>query len=149
MSTSPYSYRRDPAVPAFPDDRPIIVFDGYCVLCSGWAKFVIRHDPRATYRLLAAQSPLGRALYVHYGLNPDVQETNILIAEGRAWFKSEGSIRMFEGLGLPWSLVRIVRLLPAGLRDTAYQTVARNRFRWFGTRATCFVPTPEIRARFL
>ena len=67
---APYSYRGDPAVPAFPDDRPIIIFDGYCALCSGWARFVLRHDPRGVYRLLPAQSPLGHALYVHYGLNP-------------------------------------------------------------------------------
>ena len=59
---SAYSYRADPAVPDFPDDRPIIVFDGYCALCSGWARFVLRHDRRERYRLLAAQSPLGRAL---------------------------------------------------------------------------------------
>ncbi len=61
----PYSYRTDPAVPGFPDDRPIIVFDGYCALCAGWAQFVIKHDRAGTCRLLSAQSPLGRALYIH------------------------------------------------------------------------------------
>jgi predicted DCC family thiol-disulfide oxidoreductase YuxK len=145
----PYSYRSDPRVPGFADDRPVIVFDGYCVLCSGWAKFVIRHDRAGKYRLLAAQSPLGRALYEHYALNPDRQETNILIADGRAWFKSEGSIRMFEGLGLPWSLLRVFRIIPEASRDAAYGWVAGNRFRWFGTRASCFVPTPDIKERFL
>jgi len=62
---APYSYRDDPAVPAFADDRPLIVFDGYCVLCSTSAQFVLRHDARGIYRLLAAQTPLGRALYLH------------------------------------------------------------------------------------
>src|SRR4030088_90022 len=113
----PYSYRDDREVPAFPGDRPIIIFDGYCALCSGWAQFVLRHDARGVYRLLAAQSPLGRALYVHYGLDPEDYETNILIAEGVAWFKSEGSIRMAEGLGLPWSLAAGFRILPHPLRD--------------------------------
>src|SRR5690349_1888021 len=108
----PYSYRHDPAVPKFPDDHPIIIFDGYCALCSGWAQFVLRHDPRGVYRLLPAQSPLGRALYVHYGLDPEDYETNILIADGVAWFKSEGSIRMAEGLGAPWTLAAIFRVLP-------------------------------------
>ncbi|MEX0591653.1 MAG: DCC1-like thiol-disulfide oxidoreductase family protein, partial [Xanthobacteraceae bacterium] len=55
----PYSYRNDPSVPTFPDDRPIIIFDGYCALCAGWAQFVLRHDADAKYRLLSAQSPLG------------------------------------------------------------------------------------------
>src|SRR3982074_2729196 len=108
----PYSYRDDPGVPAITDDRPIIIFDGYCALCSGWAQFVLRHDARGVYRLLAAQTPLGRALYVHYGLDPQDYETNILIAEGVATFKSEACIRMAERPGLPGSLAATFRLLP-------------------------------------
>jgi predicted DCC family thiol-disulfide oxidoreductase YuxK len=145
----PYSYRADPAVPGIPDDRPIIVFDGYCALCSGWAQFVLRRDPRGTYRLLAAQSPLGRALYVHYGLHPTDYETNILIADGIAWFKSEGCIRMAEGLGFPWSLAAVFRILPAAVRDRLYACVARNRLRVFGRRATCYLPERRYQDRFL
>lgn len=148
-SSGPYSYRDDPAVPRFPDDRPIIVFDGYCALCTGWAKFVLKHDQAGRYRLLRAQSPLGRALYVHYGLDPDDYETNILIADGRAWFKSEGSIRMAEGLGWPWKLAAIFRVLPLGLRDWLYDAVARNRLRVFGKRAACYVPDRRFEDRFV
>lgn len=145
----PYSYRSDPAVPAFPDDRPIIIFDGYCALCSGWAQFVLRHDRNATYRLLPAQSPLGHALYLHYGLDPEEYETNILIEDGIAWFKSEGSIRMAEGLGFPWSLAGCFRILPLGLRDALYGCIARHRFRLFGRRSTCYVPEKRFEDRFL
>jgi predicted DCC family thiol-disulfide oxidoreductase YuxK len=145
----PYSYRRDPAVPKFRDDRPIIIFDGYCALCSGWAQFVLRHDRHGKYRLLRAQSPLGRAIYVHYGLDPEDYETNILIAEGVAWFKSEGSIRMAEGLGLPWSLAAGFRILPHPLRDRLYAFVACNRLRLFGKRETCYVPKAGDEDRFL
>jgi predicted DCC family thiol-disulfide oxidoreductase YuxK len=144
-----YSYRNDPAVPKFPDDHPIIVFDGYCALCSGWAEFVLRHDRRRRYRLLPAQSPLGHALYVHYGLDPDDYETNILIADGVAWFESEGSIRMAEGLGLPWSLAAGFRILPRRLRDRLYSFLARNRLRVFGKRGTCYVPQAGDEDRFL
>jgi predicted DCC family thiol-disulfide oxidoreductase YuxK len=149
IARQPYSYRTDAAVPAFPDDKPIIVFDGHCVVCSGWAQFVIRHDPKAHYRLLAAQTPLAAGLYVHYGLDPLDYESNILIADGRAWFKSEGTIRMWEGLGWPWSMMRVFRVLPRPLRDQGYEVLARNRFRLFGRRDVCFVPTPDIAARFL
>src|SRR5258708_38432402 len=100
----PYSYRRDAAVPRFPHDRPIILFDGHCALCSGWARFVLRPDRTGIYRLLPAQTALGCALYVHYGLDPEDYETNILLADRAAWFKSESSIRMAEGLGWPWCL---------------------------------------------
>lgn len=145
----PYSYRRDPAVPCFPDDRPVIIFDGYCALCSGWAAFVLRHDRDGTYRLLSAQSPLGQALYAHYGLDPEDYETNILMAGGIAYFKSESSIRMAEGLGFPWSLAAAVRILPVAVRDWLYDTVARNRLRWFGKRAACYRPDPRFADRFL
>ena len=149
VTQAAYSYRGDPAVPNFPDDRPIIIFDGYCALCSGWAQFVLRHDRHGRYRLLRAQSPLGRALYVHYGLDPQDYETNILIADGIAWFESEGSIRMAEGLGWPWSLAAGVRILPRPLRDRLYAFVARNRLRFFGKRATCYVPNAGDEDRFL
>jgi predicted DCC family thiol-disulfide oxidoreductase YuxK len=145
----PYSYRSDALVPSFPDDRPIIVFDGYCALCSGWAQFVLRHDRVEKYRLLPAQSPLGRALYVHYGLHPEDYETNILIENGVAWFKSEGSIRMAEGLGLPWSLAAAFRILPMAWRDPLYEFVARNRLRFFGKRDSCYLPDTHYRHRFL
>ena len=149
IKREPYSYRGDPSVAEFPDDRAIIVFDGYCVLCSGLARFVMRHDPQAKYRLLAAQSPLGHALYRHYGLDPEDYETNILIADGIAWFEAEGTIRIFEGLGLPWSLARIFRVVPRALRDKIYRYIATNRYRLFGKRETCFVAGPEMKERFL
>ena len=145
----PYSYRHDAGVPPFADDKPIIIFDGYCALCSGWAAFVLRRDKAETYRLLSAQSALGRALYLHYGLDPEDYETNILLADGVAWFKSEGSIRMAEGLGFPWSLAAVFRVLPTAWCDRLYDTVARNRLRWFGKRTTCYRPDPKYAGRFL
>jgi predicted DCC family thiol-disulfide oxidoreductase YuxK len=145
----PYSYRSDPHVPAFPDDHPIIVFDGVCVLCTGFAQFVLSHDAAARFRVLAAQSPLGHALYLHYGLDPKNYETNVLIADGVAWFKSEAGIRILEGLGLPWSLASLARIVPRPLRDRLYDVVARNRLRMFGRHAHCHVPSAEQRARFL
>ncbi len=147
--TSPFSYRADPAVPPFADDRPVIVFDGHCALCSGWARFVLKHDRRGRYRLLAAQSPLGLALYRHYRLDPQDYETNILLQDGLAWYKSEGSIRMAEGLGLPWSLAGVMRLLPRPARDALYRFVAVNRLRFFGRREVCYLTEPGYEDRFL
>jgi predicted DCC family thiol-disulfide oxidoreductase YuxK len=146
---APYSYRDDPAVPKFPDDRPIIVFDGYCVLCSGWVSFILRHDRHAIYRLLPAQSPIGHALYVHYGLDPQNYETYMLIQDGVGWFKSEATIRMTQGLGFPWSLAAILRVVPSRWRDRLYGLVARNRFRLFGRRTSCYLPDVRHADRFL
>lgn len=145
----PYSYRSDTSVPAFPDKHPVIIFDGYCALCSGWANFVLRHDRHAKYRLLSAQSALGKALYVHYGLDPDDYQTNILIENGHAWFKSRGSIRMVAGLGLPWSLVSLLRIFPVFAMDFLYDFVAKNRLRFFGKRESCYLPPAEYANRFI
>ena len=149
MDREPYSYRRDPEVPRFPDDHPLIVFDGECAFCSGWVQFALRHDRVGRYRFLAAQSALGAALYRHYGLSPTNLESNILIKDGRAYLKAEGSLQAISGLGLPWSLIDVARLLPMRLLDRCYDFIAANRINWFGRRASCFVPTPEIRSRFL
>ena len=146
---TPYSYGADPAVPKFADDKPVIVFDGQCVFCSGWARFVLAVDRKARYRLLPAQTPLGAALYRHLGLDPKDYETNILLEDGRAWLKSEGSIRIFERLGFPWSLMAVGRVLPLRVRNWLYEIVARNRLRWFGRRAVCYRPDPAEADRFL
>lgn len=146
---TPYSYRSDPKVPDFPDANPIIIFDGVCVMCSAWARFILRQDRSERYRLLPAQSELGTALYRHYGLDPVNYETNVLIENGMAYFKSTGTIRMFVSLGLPWSLMAVFRVIPEGIRDQAYEFIARNRYRWFGRRESCFIPTESEKARFL
>ncbi|MGR9224003.1 thiol-disulfide oxidoreductase DCC family protein [Rhizobium leguminosarum] len=148
MTRAAYSYRSDADVPDFADDQPLIVFDGACVFCSGWVKFVLKHDKRQRYRFLAAQTPLGAALYRHYGLDARDYETNILIEEGRGFFKSDGTIRMVAGLGFPYSLVKIFRLLPRPVADALYEFIARNRLKIAG-RQSCMVPTPEQRRRFV
>ncbi len=149
MMREPYSYRSDPAVPPFPDDRSIFIFDGRCVLCSAAAHFVLRHDKRRRFRLLAAQTPLGAAIYTHYGLDSTNYRTNIVLEDGRALLKSESSIRIFERLGFPWSLAAVARVLPRTLRDRLYDVIARNRLNWFGVRETCLVSTPDDADRFL
>jgi predicted DCC family thiol-disulfide oxidoreductase YuxK len=146
---TPYSYRNDPQVASFADDRPIFIFDGHCVFCSRWVELVLRYDRAGRYRLLAAQSALGRSLYVHYGLDPENLETNILLIDGVALTKSEGSLRLVAGLGFPWSLAGVLRVLPRRLADALYDLVARNRFRIFGKRDSCYLPSAADRARFL
>ena len=150
MQHAPYDYRADPAVPRFADDRPVIVFDGKCVLCSSFAQFILRKDRSARFRLLAAQSELGNALYRHFGLDPVSYETYVLLQEGKAYFRSEASIRILDGLGGAWSLfATLARLVPASLRDALYDVIARNRLRWFGTREQCYLPGPSQADRFL
>ncbi len=150
MQRAPYDYRVDQAVPRFADDRPVIIFDGKCVLCSWFARFVLRTDRTGHFRLLAAQSTLGTALYTHFGLDPIRYETYVLVEEGKAFFRSDASIRIFEGLGAPWRIVAAIgRLVPRSLRDTLYDFIARHRLRWFGAREHCYLPDPSQADRFI
>lgn len=144
-----YSYRRDPAVPSFPDDRPIIVFDGHCVFCSSGMRMILALDKRAQFRLLPAQTALGEALYRHYGLGSGDYESNILIENGLARFKADGSIRMAERLGWPWKIAGIARLLPRSWADALYNLVARNRMKIFGRSPVCYRPDPAYADRVL
>jgi predicted DCC family thiol-disulfide oxidoreductase YuxK len=146
---TPYGYRDDPAVPRFPDDRPVIIFDGECVLCSGSAQFVLRHDKHKVFRFLAAQTPLGRALYAHFGLHSQDYETMILLADGLATLKSEAGVRIAEKLGFPWSLAAVLRIVPRSWRDRLYDVLARNRLSLLGRRDSCYVPSPDDADRFL
>lgn len=144
-----YSYRADPSVPPFADDRPILIFDGMCVLCSGVARFVLRFDRHHRLRLLAAQTPLGAALYTHFELAPGDYESNILLEDGEVRTKSDGSIRIFEIIGFPWSFLTIGRILPRAWRDWIYVRIARNRLNWFGRRDVCYLPDTSQRDRFV
>jgi predicted DCC family thiol-disulfide oxidoreductase YuxK len=144
----PFSYRDDPEVPAFADDKPLFLFDGHCVLCSNWVQFLLRHDRKAQFRMVAAQSTLGRALYRHYGFS-DEHSTNMVILDGRAYFRSQSSIMAVSSLGFPWSLARLLRIVPVPLLDRLYGVVARNRLRWFGRREVCMLSLAGYEARFL
>ena len=149
MARSPYSYRDDTSVPSFPDDCPILVFDGECVMCSGSAMFVLRHDRAERFRFLAAQSPLGQALYQHYGLDPAEFDTNILMFEGEPYLKSDAALKTLSLMGLPWSAGAVLRIVPRPVRNRIYDMVARNRMRFAGRRDSCYMPTPDQASRFL
>jgi predicted DCC family thiol-disulfide oxidoreductase YuxK len=101
------------------------------------------------FRFLAAQSPLGEALYAHYGFKSGDYDTNILIENGCARVKSDGTLAMFARLGWPWRAMGVFWIIPRPIRDWGYDRIARNRLRWFGQRDTCRVPSPSEKARFL
>ena len=145
----PYSYRSDPAVPAFPDDKALVVFDGVCVLCSGFARFILKRDRGFAFRLATAQSPLGQALFRHYGLDAEEFETNLVLADGAAHAKLDTVAVVGERLGGPWRALWLLRLLPRLLADWLYDRIARNRYALFGRTERCMIPLPEWRDRFI
>lgn len=138
----------DPA-PAPPAGSAIIVFDGVCLLCSRWVRLLLRFDRRARYRFASMQSASGRALLSRHGLDPDDPLSFLLLTGDGAWTDSDAVLRVLAGLGGAWRAFAMLRLLPRPWRDAGYRLVARNRYRWFGTSAQCFLPDPAQRSRFL
>jgi len=128
---------------------PIILFDGVCVLCTGNARFVLRHDRRGHFRLASIQSEAGRALCERFGVDADDPDTMLVIQGERARRDSDAVLAIAEGLGWPWRAAGLLRAIPRGWRDALYRRVARNRYRWFGRRETCWLPSPEQKARIL
>jgi predicted DCC family thiol-disulfide oxidoreductase YuxK len=135
---------------AMPDpDIPLIVFDGVCVLCSGFTRTVVRLDRAGRFRFATAQSPLGEELYRRHGLRTDVYETSLVLIGGRAYLRLNGLVAVATELGWPWRALRVLRFLPAGWRDRLYRLIAENRYAWFGKRDSCEIPSPELRSRLI
>ncbi|MFS2111339.1 thiol-disulfide oxidoreductase DCC family protein [Sphingomonas sp. Sphisp140] len=131
------------------DAGPIILFDGVCVLCTANARFVLRHDRRGHFQLASVQSEAGQALCRRFGVDPDDPDTMLVIEGGRARRDSDGVLAIAEGLGWPWRAAGVLRVVPRRWRDALYRRVARNRYRLFGKREACWVPSAEQRARIL
>lgn len=129
--------------------HPVVIFDGVCNLCNNTVDFLIRRDRKQLYRFTANQDTTGRALLEAQGVNPDDVSTIYLWENGRLYTRSTAVLRILRRLPFPWPLFYAGIVIPPFIRNGIYRWVARNRYRWYGRRNTCRVPTPEERARFL
>lgn len=130
-------------------DKPIIVFDAMCVLCSANAAFVLRHDSEGRFRLASMQGEVGAALYRQFGIDPTHPETLIVVEGTRALRDSDAVLAIWAGLDRPWRGLALFRIAPRWLRDPIYRWIARHRYQLFGRRSTCWLPTPEQARRIL
>jgi predicted DCC family thiol-disulfide oxidoreductase YuxK len=131
------------------EPRPIIVFDAECLLCSANAQFILNHDRRGRFLLASMQGEAGSALYRRFGIDPADPDTLIVVEGDRALRDSDAILAIWAGLGWPWRAGAMFRLVPRLLRDPVYRWVARNRYRLFGRRNTCWLPDPAFRDRML
>jgi predicted DCC family thiol-disulfide oxidoreductase YuxK len=131
----------------WPDDD-VILYDGVCVFCSRWVRFVAARDEKRRFRFTAIQSGYGTRLAQAFGISPDDPDTNAVIHGGIAFFKSDGALTVLSNLQ-GWGWVRVLRFVPRPFRDAVYNLVARNRYRIFGKYEECFVPDVAMRARVI
>lgn len=136
-----------PGVQSGLPDGNLIVFDGVCILCYGFARFMARRDQRVGFRFVDAHSEKGRALYQAHGLDPDLMETNIVLLDDKAYTKMASFTAAMRSLGWPWRILAVLDLLPLALANWLYDRIARNRYR-FGQRA-CPLPSAELKERLL
>lgn len=133
----------------YPSIRPIILFDAKCILCSANAQFVLKHDKTGYFRLASMQGDVGAAIYRQHGMDPRNPTSILVIENNRVRQDSDAVLSIYEGLGFPWRLFGALRIAPSFIRDAVYRWIARNRYRLFGKRATCWVAPPEYRDRLL
>jgi predicted DCC family thiol-disulfide oxidoreductase YuxK len=131
----------------WPDDD-VILFDGVCVFCSRWIRFVATRDKAGRFRFTAIQSGYGARLAQAFGIDPADPDTNAVIHGGIAYFKSDAALAVLGTLP-GWGWVRVLRSIPKPLRDAVYNLVARNRYRIFGKYGDCFIPDAPFRARVI
>jgi predicted DCC family thiol-disulfide oxidoreductase YuxK len=129
--------------------HPIVLFDGVCNLCNGSVQFILKRDSQVRFRFASLQSEAGRSLLVEHGLDPDALSSVVVIEGGRVWQESSAALRIARHLPGAWKLLRVFTVIPRPLRDAVYRLIARNRYRWFGKSETCWLPTPELKGRFL
>jgi predicted DCC family thiol-disulfide oxidoreductase YuxK len=130
-------------------EHPIILFDGVCNFCNGAINFVLRQDKKAIFRFAALQSQAGQKLLKQYNLSVTEFESFVLIENGKVYKKSAASLRVMNKLPWYWKEAQIFRIIPTAFRDAIYDFIAKRRYKWFGKKEQCTVPTPEMRNRFL
>jgi len=131
------------------DTHPIILFDAECVLCSANAHFILTHDRDRRYRLASMQSAVGADLFRRHGVDPTDPDTILVIEGDKVLRDSDAVISIYAGLGWPWRIAGAAALIPKSLRDPIYRWVARNRYRIFGKRESCWIPHPKDADRLL
>ena len=132
------------------NNKKIILFDGVCNLCDSAVQFIIKHDKKDIFRFVALQSDLGKQICSYIGVDQTKIDSIILYNPGVAYYyKSSAAIEIAEELGGVYHLISIFKILPEKLRNYIYDYIAKNRYKWYGKKESCMIPTPELKAKFL
>lgn len=130
-------------------EHPVLLFDGVCNLCDGFVQWLIRRDKARVFRYAPIQSEAGQSLFCQFDLPLDEISTVVLVEGNRIYTHADVSLRIGQLLGGWWKLTGLFYIVPPAIRNTIYNWVARNRYRWFGEKDQCMMPTPELKQLFL
>ena len=127
----------------------IILFDGVCNLCNGAINFIIKRNSKASLKFASLQSDTGKQLLKEYNIDPLKTDSIVLIDSNKAFLKSDAALRIAKDLDDAYPLLYSFIIIPAFIRNSIYDLIARNRYKWFGKKESCMIPTPDLKSRFL
>lgn len=126
----------------------IVLFDGVCNLCNSSVQFIIKRDPNGYFRFASLQSEAGQAYLRKYNLD-GYNNSIVFIENNRVYLRSDAALQISKSLSGAWKVFYVFKLLPRSLRDPVYNFIAKNRYKWFGKKDSCMIPTPEMKSRFI
>ena len=133
-----------------PSNKKIVLFDGVCNLCDASVQFILKKDKKDVFRFVALQSDLGKEIIQYLGIDTTKTDSIILYEPGTAYhYKSQAALTIASELGGIIGLLSVFKLLPSGLSDGVYDYIAKNRYKWYGKKESCMIPTAETKAKFL
>jgi predicted DCC family thiol-disulfide oxidoreductase YuxK len=133
-----------------PKDKKIILFDGICNLCNNSVQYVIKQDTKDVFRFVALESALGQKIMRHIGIADKNIDSIVVYQPGIAYYyKSAALIEITKSLQGIFHYGLLFKILPISLRDIVYDYIAKNRYRWYGKKESCMIPTPELKTKFL
>ena len=129
--------------------QPIIFFDGVCNLCSHAVQFIIERDAKSQFRFASLQSEFAREQLAVFAIDPEKIDSIALIENGKIYQRSTAALRIAKRLNGLWPMLYSFTVIPRFVRDSVYEWIAKNRYKWFGKTESCWIPTPELKDRFL
>nr|WP_130733967.1 DCC1-like thiol-disulfide oxidoreductase family protein [Flavobacterium sp. J27] len=133
-----------------PKEKQIILFDGVCNLCESSVQFIIKRDKKDLFRFVAIQSELGQQIIKHIGIDTSKTDSIILyIPEKAYYYKAEAALQISKRLKGVYAILGYLSFIPNPIKNTVYDYIAKNRYKWYGKKESCMIPTPELKAKFL
>ncbi|MEZ5426354.1 MAG: thiol-disulfide oxidoreductase DCC family protein [Pyrinomonadaceae bacterium] len=127
----------------------IVLFDGVCNFCNDWVNFIIERDRKDHFKFAPLQSDTARRFLEEHNVDPEETDSVVVIENEKAYTYSTAALRITRGLGGLWAVFYALIIVPKPIRDAVYKWIAGNRYKWFGKKEACMIPTPEVREKFL
>jgi len=133
-----------------PENKKIVLFDGVCNLCNSSIIYIIKHDKKDLFRFAPLQSEMGRKIIEHFKIDPKKTDSIVLYSkENGIAIKSSAALKIALNLGFPRSLMGVFFIIPTFIRNLVYDYIAKNRYKWYGKKKSCMIPTPELTSKFI